>query len=64
MSAEKLSVLNPLNVLIRGYSVTLSVPDGKVVKDAGRLAPGDEIKTILAKGNLLSEVKKVDKKGG
>lgn len=52
----QLRALNPLAVLERGYSLTQAA-DGAVVRDAGRLNPGDLLRTRFAKGTVLSEVK-------
>ncbi len=62
--AEKLAVLSPLNVLVRGYSITFTAPEGAVVRDAGTLRPGREVRTRLGKGGFLSEVKEVFPEGG
>ena len=45
---------SPEYILSKGYSVTLK--DGKAVKSALSLAPGDRIETILWKGNIVSTV--------
>lgn len=50
--------LNPLGILARGYSVTRSLPEGRIVKDAKDLRPGDRISTRLARGEVLSRVEK------
>lgn len=47
--------LDPQLLLNRGYSITLK--DGKVVKDASKLLAGDEIETRLAHGNVKSVIK-------
>jgi exodeoxyribonuclease VII large subunit len=52
---EKVRSLDPQLLLKRGYSMTLH--DGKVVKDASQLKEGDEIETVLEKGKLHSVVK-------
>ncbi len=54
-----LSSLNPLNILARGYSVTFSFPEGRIVKDAGAVKKGDKIKTKLHKGEIISEIKEI-----
>ena len=46
---------NPLNVLNRGYSITTH--NGKLVKDAKLLKPGDEIETLYKKGKSKSIIK-------
>ena len=52
--AEKAIALDPSILLQRGYSMTLH--NGKVVKDAAQLHCGDKIKTRLAKGVIESVV--------
>lgn len=55
--AEKMASLNPLNILGRGYSVTFTGAEDRIVKDASTLAKGDTIKTRVFKGEIISEVK-------
>ena len=45
---------DPVNILRRGYSITLK--DGHVVKDAAMLSPGDVIETKVYKGTVRSTV--------
>ena len=52
---EKLHALDPALLLKRGYSITLK--DGKAVRDAQTLQKGDEIETRLANGTIHSTVK-------
>ncbi|MFH1429634.1 MAG: exodeoxyribonuclease VII large subunit [Candidatus Margulisiibacteriota bacterium] len=52
---SKLGLLNPANILERGYSITKV--DGKVLKSAELVRPGDEIETTLYNGKVLSVVK-------
>lgn len=49
-----LSILDPQHVLKRGYSITLLA--GKAIKDANILQEGDKVKTILALGEIESEI--------
>jgi len=51
-----LSGLSPLAVLERGYSITLTHPEGKVVKDAKGVDLNQAIVTRLAKGRLISRI--------
>ena len=53
---EKARSLDPTLLLKRGYSITLK--DGKAVRDASTLHPGDTIETRLANGQILSTVTK------
>ncbi|WP_375058008.1 exodeoxyribonuclease VII large subunit [Zobellella sp. DQSA1] len=57
LAASRLDAMSPLATLSRGYSITLS--RGQVVTDAARLAPGDELHTRLAKGEVRSQVLEV-----
>ena len=52
---QRLADASPEKQLARGYSLTLK--DGKVVKCAEELQPGDEITTRLQKGEVTSKVK-------
>lgn len=56
----QLRALSPLGVLERGYSLT-QTEDGKVIRDAGDIKKGDLLKTRLAKGTVLSEVRNTEK---
>ena len=55
-SEAKLSGLDHLGVLARGYSLTLNSAGG-IVRDAAAVAVGERIFTTLAKGAIESEVK-------
>ncbi|MBP5355768.1 MAG: exodeoxyribonuclease VII large subunit [Prevotella sp.] len=52
--SERVKILDPSLLLRRGYSITLH--DGKVVKDVATLHPGDEIETRVANGSVRSKV--------
>ena len=54
---EKLKALDPTLLLARGYSITMH--NGRAVKDASQLSPGAEIETRLAKGTIHSVIKSV-----
>ena len=51
---QRLVDASPEKLLARGYSITLK--DGKVVKNVGLLNEGDEITTLLQKGEVTSIV--------
>jgi exodeoxyribonuclease VII large subunit len=55
-SAERLHALSPLAVLQRGYSITRRAEDGAVVRDAGGLAVGDQLRVVLARGSARVRV--------
>ena len=52
---QQVKSLDPALLLRRGYSITLK--DGRVLRDATALRPGDEIETRLANGTVRSTVK-------
>jgi len=58
---ERLEALSPLAVLSRGYSLSMLLPEGAIIKDAKKLKPGDAIKTIVSKGAFISSVQEVIK---
>ena len=52
---ERLKALDPTLLLARGYSITMH--NGRAVRDASQLPPGTEIETRLARGTVHSIVK-------
>ena len=55
---NKLNLLNPLNVLSKGYSViTLN---NKAIKDSNELNEKDKINIRLHKGNLEAKVERIN----
>ena len=55
---NKLELLNPLNILSKGYS--LVTIDGMVVKDTSELEVEDTINIRMHKGNVKAIVKEID----
>lgn len=53
----KLESLNPLSILRRGYSVTRSLPDRKVVIHPDQVGLDQQVEILLAGGQLLCNVK-------
>jgi len=51
---NKLSVLDPLNVLKRGF--TLTVKDGEIIKSVEMVNTGDKVTTIFRDGSVTSRV--------
>ena len=56
MLAQRVQSLDPNLLLRRGYSITLK--DGRAVRSADDLQPGDIIETRLAEGSVRSKVEK------
>lgn len=54
--AGRLQALSPLAVLARGYSITMQLPQHRVILDAHKLRVGDEVETLLARGRVKSQV--------
>jgi exodeoxyribonuclease VII large subunit len=52
---NSLGILDPENVMKRGYTITTM--NGKVIKKANQLIPGDIIDTRFADGDVISSVK-------
>jgi exodeoxyribonuclease VII large subunit len=52
----RLRLLGPEQVLARGYSITMDARSGKVIRAAGETQPGQELKTRLKSGEILSKV--------
>jgi len=56
---QRLGTLSPLSILSRGYSLSMLISEGSILKDAGQIKPGDRLKTILHKGAFTSLVQEV-----
>ncbi|MDR1886931.1 MAG: exodeoxyribonuclease VII large subunit [Prevotellaceae bacterium] len=56
---KNIANMSPVNVLKRGYSITLL--DGKSVKDLSQVKNGDVLNTIVHEGNIVSIVKSTNK---
>jgi exodeoxyribonuclease VII large subunit len=57
--AERLESLSPLNVLARGYTITMRMADQRLITSWQDVCAGDEIMTKLAVGQFTSRVEKV-----
>ena len=60
----KLESLNPLAILNRGYSVTLKLPEGSIIKDASDLKKNDIVETKVGKGKFKSRVEQINNEIG
>ena len=58
--AQRLNALNPLAVLSRGFSLSMVLDTGRVIRDAQELKLGEQVKTKLAKGAFVSTVDKIE----
>ena len=52
---EKLNIINPEQILGRGYSITFT-SDGKIASDVELLKKNDILETRLAKGKVKSKI--------
>jgi exodeoxyribonuclease VII large subunit len=55
-AAFRLEALNPAAILTRGYSITRTIPDNRIVQDAGTVTIGQPLSIKLAKGSLVCRV--------
>ncbi len=56
---QRLEALSPLAVLSRGYSLSMLLPQGAIVKDTLSIKPGDKLRTVLHQGEFISLVQEV-----
>lgn len=56
----KLEALGPAATLKRGFSVTLKLPEERVITSVKKLRIGDLIKTKLNLGSVTSQIKEID----
>lgn len=54
--AARLRLLGPEQVLARGYSITTDAETGKVMRDAGKVKPGQRLRSRLRNGAITSRV--------
>jgi exodeoxyribonuclease VII large subunit len=59
IKAASLDALSPLSVLTRGFSLTRD-PEGRILREASRVAPGDVVNVRLWKGSFDSQVLRVE----
>ncbi len=53
----KLEALSPVAILSRGYSITRTIPDARVVKDPQAVSLNQDLEVMVAKGRLFCRVK-------
>jgi exodeoxyribonuclease VII large subunit len=59
----RLETLNPVAILERGYSITRTIPDLKVVCDPKSVSINQNLQVLLAKGTLTCRVKDKSQNG-
>lgn len=57
LAMRGLHSVSPLATLDRGYAIVTDVDSGKVLLNAGDVAPGDDVRARLARGELIATVK-------
>ena len=57
-NVRTLNVISPLQTLDRGYSITCNA-EGKAITNNNEISVGDELKTLLHQGKIISQVKKI-----
>lgn len=57
---SQLRALSPKAILDRGYALVFD-SQGRLVKEASQLAPGQQVRTQLARGEFVAKVEKVDR---
>ncbi len=60
LAMRSLHSVSPLATLERGYAIVEDASSGKVLTDAKSVAPGDDIRARLARGQIIATVKTVD----
>ena len=56
---KRINDLSPLSVLKRGYSITMKLPEKRVLKDVSGMEQGDQVQVLLGEGELECRVEKV-----
>jgi exodeoxyribonuclease VII large subunit len=54
----RLSALNPMAILERGYSITRILPNYALVKDARQIGVGEKVEVTLWRGTLQCQVER------
>jgi exodeoxyribonuclease VII large subunit len=53
----KLEALSPVAILSRGYSITRTIPDARVIKNTRAVALNQDVEVMVANGRLICRVK-------
>jgi exodeoxyribonuclease VII large subunit len=62
-TTARLEALSPIAILDRGYSITRTIPDAKVVRDPKFVSIDQDLSVMVAKGTLTCRVKGKSKNG-
>ncbi|RPH51816.1 MAG: exodeoxyribonuclease VII large subunit [Desulfobacteraceae bacterium] len=57
-SLGKLDTLNPKAILLRGYSITRTIPQKQIVIDSNNVNIGQNLEVLVAKGSLICSVER------
>jgi exodeoxyribonuclease VII large subunit len=57
---RRITDLSPLSVLKRGYSITLKLPEKRILKAASGVKTGDRVQVLLGEGELECRVETVE----
>lgn len=57
-SLAKLNALNPKAILLRGYSITRTIPDKQIVIDSNNVKIGQNLEVMVAKGSIICSVER------
>jgi len=57
--SSKLSALNPVAILQRGYSITRTVPDKQIITDSKNVNIDQRLEVIVSKGSIICRVERI-----
>ena len=57
---HQLDTVSPLATLSRGYSITTALNDQRILRSNRELKPGQQIRTRLAEGRIISTIEKLE----
>ena len=57
---HNLDTISPLSTLSRGYAITTRPGNKHIIRSSDELKPGQQIKTQLAQGHIISTIEKLD----
>jgi len=60
---SRIEALSPLGVMQRGYSITRTLPDHRVLTDASAVDCGKKVEVLLAKGILTCRIERINNDG-